>query len=88
MTYTPTTESVRKAYAQLMHGWDEENVRYVEETEAREEFNNWHAEELRKAKSEAWHEGFEAGWEEHENPGPFVNDIWDAKTPNPYRSQP
>lgn len=50
--------------------------------------DRWHQEELRRAKSDAWHEGFEAGWEEHENPGPFVNDIWDAKTPNPYRSKP
>lgn len=32
----------------------------------------------------AWDEGFTAGWEEATNPGAFVNDIWDAKTPNPY----
>lgn len=39
---------------------------------------------LPEAKALAWEEGFQAGWEEHEDPGAFVNDFWDAKTPNPY----
>ncbi len=39
----------------------------------------------RAAKKAAWFEGFEAGWAECSDPGAFVNDVWDAKTPNPYR---
>ena len=45
----------------------------------------WFAEEIRKAKNDAWHEGFSAGWDECDDPDAFVNDKWDAKTPNPYR---
>lgn len=41
----------------------------------------------REAKAVAWEEGFQAGWEEHEDPGAFVNDFWDAKTPNPYADE-
>lgn len=81
MTYSPTTESVRKAYAQLMHGWDEENVRYVEETEAREEFNNWYAEELRQAKADGFDEGVRAS-------GLDLDYILQLLDTNPYRSQP
>lgn len=33
---------------------------------------------------DAWFEGFQAGWAEATDPGPFVNDVWDSKTPNPY----
>lgn len=44
-------------------------------------------EAMREREAEAWEEGFQAGWEEHESPGPFVNDYWDAKTPNPYRKE-
>lgn len=40
---------------------------------------------VREAKREAWAEGFRAGWAEAEDPGAFVNDVWDAKTTNPYR---
>lgn len=43
------------------------------------------AAEARKAQADIWDEGFQAGWTEHADPGPFVNDLWDAKTPNPYR---
>jgi hypothetical protein len=39
----------------------------------------------REMKKAAWFEGFEAGWAECSDPGAFVNDVWDAKTPNPYR---
>ena len=41
----------------------------------------------REAQAEAWQEGHQAGWEEHENPGPFVNDYWDSKLPNPYKEE-
>lgn len=40
--------------------------------------------EVTSAKASAWEEGFQAGWEEHEDLGAVVNDFWDAKTPNPY----
>lgn len=42
------------------------------------------AEVERKAAQKAWDQGFEAGWAECSDPGAFVNDLWDAKTPNPY----
>lgn len=35
----------------------------------------------------AWDEGFSAAWQERDNPDPFVNDEWDAKTTNPYRKE-
>lgn len=41
-------------------------------------------EHMRYVAYEAWQEGFEAGWDEAKDPGAFVNDLWDAKTPNPY----
>lgn len=34
--------------------------------------------------ADVWAEGHQAGWDEHESPGPFVNDYWDSKLPNPY----
>ena len=40
------------------------------------------------ARAEAWDEGFSAGWDEAKDPGAFVNDAWDAETPNPYREDP
>lgn len=36
-------------------------------------------------KADAWDEGLQAGWEECQNPDPFVNDWWDSKAPNPHR---
>lgn len=42
-------------------------------------------EHLRYVAYEAWQAGFEAGWDEAKDPDAFVNDVWDAKTPNPYR---
>lgn len=47
----------------------------------------WLAERDRQVAQRAWGEGFEAGWAECNDPGPFVNDVWDAKTPNPYRKE-
>lgn len=43
--------------------------------------------EVKKAKYEAWQTGFESGWAEAKDPGAFVNDVWDAKTPNPYADE-
>ena len=36
-------------------------------------------------RADAWDEGLQAGWEECQNPDPFVNDWWDSKAPNPHR---
>lgn len=40
---------------------------------------------IAKVKADAWDEGLQVGWEECQNPGPFVNDWWDSKAPNPHR---
>lgn len=40
---------------------------------------------IAKVEADAWDEGLQAGWEECQNPGPFVNDWWDSKAPNPHR---
>jgi len=44
-------------------------------------------EHLRYVAYEAWQAGFESGWDEAKDPGAFVNDVWDAKTPNPYADE-
>lgn len=44
-------------------------------------------EHLRYVAFEAWQAGFESGWAEAKDPGAFVNDVWDAKTPNPYADE-
>jgi len=41
---------------------------------------------IERAKAEGWDRGFSAGWAECSDPGAFVNDAWDAETPNPYRA--
>ena len=72
--YVPTTEQARETYAALC------------KTEAAaDEFDRWIAAHDREVREKAWDEGFEAGWAECDDPGAFVNDVWDAKTPNPYR---
>lgn len=35
-------------------------------------------------RSSDWDDGFKAGWAEASDPDAFVNDVWDAKTPNPH----
>ncbi|WP_413455962.1 hypothetical protein ACLQ8T_05640 [Glutamicibacter sp. FR1] len=40
-----------------------------------------------EGKAEAWQAGFESGWAEAKDPGAFVNDVLDAKTPNPYADE-
>lgn len=42
---------------------------------------------IRGIACEAWQAGFESGWDEAKDPGAFVNDVWDAKTPNPYADE-
>lgn len=46
--YTPTTEEVRKQYANGASGWNRAR------STAEKDFKRWLAEELRKAKAEAW----------------------------------
>lgn len=41
---------------------------------------------IREERADAWGEGHQAGFQECQNPGPFVNDYWDSKLDNPYRS--
>ena len=41
---------------------------------------------IERVKAEGWDRGFSAGWAECSDPGAFVNDVWDAETPNPYRA--
>lgn len=77
LTYTPTTEEVRADYCLLA---DVSRPRQMQ-------FDRWLAEVIRKAKNDAWFEGFSAGWDECDDPDGFVNDKWDAKTPNPYRKE-
>jgi hypothetical protein len=79
--YTPTTEEVRNGYSIADGGLNDTWLR----EDAENRFDRWLAEELRKAKNDAWFEGFSAGWDECDDPEGFVNDKWDAKTPNPYR---
>lgn len=80
--YTPTTDRVRADYIHGVGGttWYEGKAAAIGEV-----FDRWLAEVIRNAKHEAWHDGFTAGWQECDDPEAFVNSVWDAKTPNPYR---
>ena len=64
MSQTPTTETVRQLYT---IAWDQVtdpvDIPLVQQN-AREEFNNWHAEELRQAKEQAWEEGARSGYQD------------------------
>jgi hypothetical protein len=81
--FNPTRAEVKRAY----NAWRLKNktTQTHWDWNPGSEFDRWLAEEIRKAKNDAWFEGFSAGWDECDNPDPFVNDKWDAKTPNPYR---
>lgn len=70
----------QKAYHQRTRGIMTPEERKELEAEATKAM----AEIERKAAQKAWDQGFEAGWAECSDPGAFVNDLWDAKTPNPY----
>ena len=75
--YIPTTEMVKSLYEiGKIKAYDSYDLA---------EFDRWLAEVIRKAKNDAWFEGFSAGWDECDDPSGFVNDKWDAKTPNPYK---
>lgn len=57
--YTPTTEDVRSDYA-AQRLWVACNLP-THPPAAHAEFDRWFAEEIRKAKEEAWKEGYQAG---------------------------
>lgn len=75
--YTPNEAAVIAAYVD----WAVVSDREVDTSEAAHEFDRFIAD----VKADAWDEGLQAGWEECQNPGPFVNDWWDSKAPNPHR---
>ena len=77
--YTPTTEEVYRAH------WRGTPMRSEDGLWEHVALDRWLAEVIREAKNDAWFEGFSAGWDECDDPDAFVNDKWDAKTPNPYR---
>lgn len=72
--YTPDIDLMRSY-------WIDVNSFEDDPDEAGKEFDR----AIAKIKADAWEEGHQAGWEERENPGPFVNDYWDSKLPNPYK---
>ena len=74
---TPTTEDVRLVYGPDSTGMLQDGTVAA--------FDRRLADHDREVAEKAWDEGFEAGWAECDDPGAFVNDVWDAKTPNPYR---
>lgn len=58
MDYTPTTEDVRDRYFECANwaAYEIQNELAIrQETDA--EFHRWFAEEIRKAKTEAWYQG-------------------------------
>lgn len=69
INYTPSTQEIRNAYAQWYH-----------ET-GFAEFDRWYAEEIRKAKEEAWDKGNEAAWFDADQGRQFSPE---PETPNPY----
>lgn len=84
--YTHTTEEVKADYLNMQafladDSDTEANYRAVMQ------WSRWIAERDRQVAERAWDQGFKAGWAECNDPGPFVNDVWDAKTPNPHRKQ-
>lgn len=57
--YTPTTDQVREAFTEFL-GWD------VSLPEADARFDRWFAEEIRKAKHEAFEHGVHQGANDNE----------------------
>lgn len=73
--YVPDHEMVRECWIDWSAG------RGIGRKTAHEEFERFIAD----VKADAWDEGLQAGWEECQDPDPFVNDWWDSKAPNPHR---
>lgn len=77
MTYTPTTREVKEWYADS-----------IDRLGGEEEFDRWYAEEIRKAKQEAWLEGYALACLDHggyENCG--TENPHNASNANPYKEQ-
>lgn len=74
---TPNLATIESAYV----NWALLADRGIDASEAAAEFDRFIAD----VKADAWDEGLRAGWEECQNPDPFVNDWWDSKAPNPHR---
>lgn len=74
-----------KAWIQMLSPWDDDKV-FAEQFDmlASAAFARWLAEHDREVAEKAWDTGFVAGWHESQESGAFVNDVWDAKTPNPF----
>lgn len=72
--YTPTTEQVRKDYA--YEEWLDKPVQ-----EHLKAFDRWYAEEIRKAKEEAWLEGYSDCMDFHMSNGLKGTEA------NPYKEQ-
>lgn len=77
--YTPTLAQVRDFWAS--DGNLQPAAKSYEYGEGCAEFYRFIAD----VRADAWDEGLQAGWEECQNPDPFVNDWWDSKAPNPHR---
>lgn len=71
--FTPTLSHFRAVYGEMCADWCRDG--------SLAEFDRVIAD----VKADAWDEGLQAGWEECQNPDPFVNDWWDSKAPNPHR---
>ena len=56
--YTPTTEEIRAAYEGQLIKIGENRFELIDEGLAKAEFDRWLAEVIRKAKEEAWDEGW------------------------------
>lgn len=73
--FAPTLRHFRDVYGAMCSEWCRDN--------SLAEFDRFIAD----VKADAWDEGLQAGWEECQSPGPFVNDWWDSEVPNPYRAE-
>ena len=69
--YTPTTEEVRERY------WFNDGG--LCNPDDAKEFDRWFAEEVRKAKADAFKEGYKAGWDDL-----YAEQDWDPWASNPY----
>lgn len=80
MTHTPTTGQVRKSYVEgVEHDcyYEGDVTTTPDGVYVGEVFDRWHAEEIRKAKEEAWEEGANT-----------LQDIYgDPLDSNPYRKE-
>lgn len=74
--YTPTTEMIRRDYCYSNQRPD------ICGKDFGVEFDRWYAEEIRKAKEEAWFEGAESAFY-----NPEIRGLVDYPDKNPYRKE-